>query len=85
MEAIVVSKGYQWLRNRNAVKKIPIGDNPQTEYFVVHGDYAGRAAGTNGCYCNMENHIGDDGPGAMTALYFGDATDGPAAWAMVLG
>ena len=88
---IVVSKGYQWLRNRTAVKKIPTGSNPQTEYFVVHGDYAGRAAGTNGCcydYGNMENHIGDDGPGTMSALYFGDATDwtrgaGNGPWVML--
>jgi hypothetical protein len=88
---IIVSKGYQWLRNRTATKKIPTGSNPQTEYFVVHGDYAGRAAGTNGCcydYGNMENHIGDDGPGTMTALYFGDATDwtrgaGNGPWVML--
>lgn len=88
---LVVSKGYQWLRNRNQTKKIPTGSNPQTEYFVVHGDYAGRASGTNGCcydYGNMENHIGDDGPGTMTALYFGDATDwtrgaGSGPWVML--
>lgn len=88
---IIVSKGYQWLRNRNQTKKIPTGSSPQTEYFVVHGDYAGRAANTNGCcydYGNMENHIGDDGPGTMTALYFGDATDwtrgaGNGPWVML--
>jgi hypothetical protein len=88
---MVVSKGYQWLRNRTQTKKIPTGSNPQTEYFVVHGDNAGRAAGTNGCcydYGNMENHIGDDGPGTMTALYFGDATDwtrgaGNGPWVML--
>jgi len=88
---IVVSKGYQWLRNRTMVKKIPTGSSPQTEYFVVHGKYAGRAAGTNGCcydYGNMETHISDDGPGTMTALYFGDATDwtrgaGTGPWVML--
>jgi hypothetical protein len=88
---MVVSKGYQWLRNRTKVKNIPTGSNPQTEYFVVHGDNAGRAAGTNGCcydYGNMENHIADDGPGTMTALYFGDATDwtrgaGNGPWVML--
>jgi hypothetical protein len=88
---LVVSKGYQWLRNRTQTKAIPAGSNPQTEYFVVHGDYAGRAAGTNGCcydYGNMENHIGDDGPGTMSALYFGDATDwtrgaGNGPWVML--
>jgi hypothetical protein len=88
---IIVSKGYQWLRNRNQFKNIPTGSNPQTEYFVVHGDYAGRAGGTNGCcydYGNMENHIGDDGPGTMSALYFGDATDwtrgaGQGPWVML--
>ncbi len=88
---MAVSKGYQWLRNRTQVSKIPTGSNPQTEYFVVHGDNAGRAAGTNGCcydYGNMENHIGDDGPGTMSALYFGDATDwtrgaGNGPWVML--
>jgi hypothetical protein len=88
---IVVSQGYQWLRNRTMTKKIPTGAKPQTEYFVVHGDYAGRASGTNGCcydYGNMENHIGDDGPGTMSALYFGDATDwtrgaGNGPWLML--
>ncbi len=88
---MIVSKGYQWLRNRTSVKKIPTGSNPQTEYFVVHGDNAGAAAGTNGCcydYGNMENHIGDDGPGTMTALYFGNATDwtrgaGKGPWVML--
>ncbi|HTA92248.1 MAG TPA: arabinofuranosidase catalytic domain-containing protein [Polyangiaceae bacterium] len=89
---MVVSKGYQWLRNRaNTKKTIPVGSSPQTEYFVVHGDYAGAAAGTNGCcydYGNMENHIGDDGPGTMSALYFGTATDwtrgaGAGPWVML--
>ncbi len=89
---IIVSKGYQWLRNRaNTKKTIPVGSNPQTEYFVVHGDYAGAAANTNGCcydYGNMENHIGDDGPGTMSALYFGTATDwtrgaGAGPWVML--
>ncbi len=88
---MAVSVGYQWLRNRTAVSKIPTGSNPQTEYFVVHGDNAGAAAGTNGCcydYGNMENHIGDDGPGTMSALYFGSATDwtrgaGNGPWVML--
>jgi hypothetical protein len=88
---MVVSVGYQWLRIRTSVKKIPTGSAPQTEYFVVHGDNAGAAANTNGCcydYGNMENHIGDDGPGTMTALYFGKATDwtrgaGSGPWVML--
>jgi non-reducing end alpha-L-arabinofuranosidase len=89
---MVVSAGYQWLRNRTSVKNIPKGSNPQTEYFVVHGDNAGRATGTNGCcydYGNMEApNIGDDGPGTMSALYFGDATDwtrgaGAGPWVML--
>jgi hypothetical protein len=88
---MIVSKGYQWLRNRTSTKKIPTGSNPQTEYFVVHGAYAGAAAGTNGCcydYGNMENNIGDDGPGTMTAMYFGTATDwtrgaGNGPWVML--
>jgi non-reducing end alpha-L-arabinofuranosidase len=88
---MIVSKGYQWLRNRNQVSKIPTGSTPQTEYFVVHGGEAGRAAGTNGCcydYGNMETLIRDDGPGTMTALYFGDASDwtrgaGNGPWVML--
>jgi hypothetical protein len=88
---MVVSVGYQWLRNRTSTKKIPTGSNPQTEYFVVHGDNAGRAANTNGCcydYGNMERYISDDGPGTMTALYFGNATDwtrgaGNGPWVML--
>jgi hypothetical protein len=88
---MVVSVGYQWLRNRTSVKKIPTGSNPQTEYFVVHGDNAGAAANTNGCcydYGNMETRIEDDGPGTMSALYFGKATDwtrgaGSGPWVML--
>jgi hypothetical protein len=88
---MVVSVGKQWLRNRTSVKKIPTGSNPQTEYFVVHGDNAGAMAGTNGCcydYGNMETRIEDDGPGTMSALYFGKATDwtrgaGSGPWVML--
>src|SRR5580704_4446646 len=29
---MIVSKGYQWLRNRTSTKKIPTGSSPQTEY-----------------------------------------------------
>ena len=88
---MVVSKGKQWLRNRTMTIMIPTGSNPQTEYFVVHGDYAGAIAGSNGCcydYGNMEKLIGDQGPGTMSALYFGDATDwtrgaGNGPWVML--
>jgi non-reducing end alpha-L-arabinofuranosidase len=88
---MVVSAGSQWLRNRLMTKKIPTGAAPQTEYFVVHGANAGNAAGTNGCcydYGNMEKYVGDDGPGTMTALYFGKATDwtrgaGNGPWVML--
>ncbi|HVZ89672.1 MAG TPA: arabinofuranosidase catalytic domain-containing protein, partial [Polyangia bacterium] len=89
---MIVSKGYQWLRNRNtATNTIPTGSQAQTEYFIVHGDYAGAAAGTNGCcydYGNMEKIVTDQGPGTMSALYFGDATDwtrgaGNGPWVML--
>jgi non-reducing end alpha-L-arabinofuranosidase len=88
---MAVSTNRQWLRNRLQTKKIPTGSKPQTEYMVVHAAFAGAIAGTNGCcydYGNMETQITDDGPGTMSALYFGSATDwtrgaGSGPWAMM--
>jgi len=88
---MAVSTNRQWLRNRLQTKKIPTGSKPQTEYFVVHAAFAGAIAGTNGCcydYGNMETQITDDGPGTMSALYFGSATDwtrgaGSGPWGMM--
>ena len=88
---MAVSTNRQWLRNRLQTKKIPTGSKPQTEYMVVHAAFAGAIAGTNGCcydYGNMETQITDDGPGTMSALYFGSATDwtrgaGAGPWGMM--
>jgi hypothetical protein len=88
---MAVSTNRQWLRNRLQTKKIPTGSKPQTEYMVVHAAFAGAIAGTNGCcydYGNMETQITDDGPGTMSALYFGSATDwtrgaGTGPWGMM--
>ena len=88
---MAVSTNRQWLRNRLQTKKIPTGSKPQTEYMVVHAAFAGAIAGTNGCcydYGNMETQITDDGPGTMSALYFGSATDwtrgaGSGPWGMM--
>jgi hypothetical protein len=88
---MAVSTNRQWLRNRLQTKKIPTGSKPQTEYMVVHAAFAGAITGTNGCcydYGNMETQITDDGPGTMSALYFGSATDwtrgaGAGPWGMM--
>jgi len=88
---MAVTTNRQWLRNRTATKNIPTKMAPQTEYMVVHAAFAGAVAGTNGCcydYGNMEVEIGDQGPGTMSALYFGSATDwtrgaGTGPWAMM--
>jgi hypothetical protein len=68
--AVTVNK--QWLRNRTKTHKIPVGAESQTEYWVVHGSHF-----NSGCcydYGNMETNIRDDGPGTMSALYFGSST-----------
>jgi hypothetical protein len=88
---MAVSTNKQWLRNRLQTKKIPTGSKPQTEYMVVHAAFAGAIPNTNGCcydYGNMETQITDDGPGTMSALYFGSATDwtrgaGSGPWGML--
>jgi hypothetical protein len=68
--AVTVNK--QWLRNRTKTHKIPVGAESQTEYWVVHGSHY-----NSGCcydYGNMETTVHDDGPGTMSALYFGSST-----------
>jgi len=68
--AVTVNK--QWLRNRTKTHKIPVGAASQTEYWVVHGSHY-----NTGCcydYGNMETTVRDDGPGTMSALYFGSST-----------
>jgi hypothetical protein len=81
--AVTVSK--QWLRNRTKTHKIPTGAASQTEYFVVHGSHFN--AGCCYDYGNMETTVHDDGPGTMSALYFGSSTDwtkgaGNGPWGM---
>jgi hypothetical protein len=81
--AVTVSK--QWLRNRTSTTKIPTGAAPQTEYFVVHGNYFNSKCCYD--YGNMEAKIHDDGAGTMSALYFGSSTDwtkgaGSGPWGM---
>lgn len=77
--------GGQWLRNRTTTHKVPTGSQSQTEYMVVHAAYFGGQCCYD--YGNMENHIGDDGPGTMNALYFGNSNSwtqgaGAGPWAM---
>lgn len=81
-----VPQGGQYLRNRNQTHKIPTGASPQTEYMVVHASIFGGHCCYD--YGNVENHVGDDGPGTMNALYFGNTRDwtvgaGNGPWAMV--
>lgn len=81
-----VPQGGQYLRNRAATHKIPTGSASQTEYMVVHASiYGGHCCYD---YGNMENYVGDDGPGTMTALYFGNTRDwtvgaGNGPWGMM--
>ena len=61
------------------------GDNPETEYMVVAGDFY-----NGGCcfdYGNMETNSRDNGEGTMEAVYFGTCTiwgkgDGDGPWVM---
>jgi hypothetical protein len=48
------------------------GDDPETEYMVVAGDFS-----NGGCcfdYGNMERNSSDNGEGTMEAVYFGNCT-----------
>jgi hypothetical protein len=76
----------QYLRNRNHTTKIPTGAAPQTEYMVVYAKYYKGHCCYD--YGNMEAGIRNDGPGTMTALYFGQTKDwtwgaGVGPWGMV--
>ena len=86
--------GGQFLRNRLNTKKIPTGSNPTTEYMVVYTkyykghccwDYGNMEATT---YSGEPEGLGNDGPGTMFALYFGQTRDwttgaGMGPWGMV--
>jgi hypothetical protein len=63
----------QFLRNRTSTSKIPKGSAPQTEYMVVYAKYYKGHCCYD--YGNMEAGIQNDGPGTMTALYFGQTKD----------
>jgi len=60
---------------RNNKPKGPAtGDNAETEYAVMSGDYC-----NGGCcfdYGNMETKTHDNGEGTMEAIYFGNCTIG---------
>jgi hypothetical protein len=65
---IVQGVGY---RNNQACDTAT-GDEAQTAYMVVHGDYY-----NGGCcfdYGNMERNSADNGEGTMEAVYFGNCT-----------
>jgi hypothetical protein len=78
---IVPGVGY---RNNNACGTAT-GDNAQTAYMVVAGDFF-----NGGCcfdYGNMERNSRDNGEGTMEAVYFGTCTiwgkgDGDGPWVM---
>jgi hypothetical protein len=87
--------GGQFLRNRLNTHKIPTGSQPTTEYMVVYAKYSlGHCCYD---YGNMEaiktenaalQGTGNDGPGTMFALYFGQTRDwtvgaGNGPWGMV--
>ena len=65
---IVPGVGY---RNNTATGTAE-GDDPETEYMVVAGDFF-----NGGCcfdYGNMERNSADNGEGTMEAVYFGNCT-----------
>jgi len=65
---IVPGVGYR----NNAATGTATGDNPETEYMVVAGNFS-----NGGCcmdYGNMETTSRDDGEGTMEAVYFGTCT-----------
>jgi hypothetical protein len=65
---IVPGVGYR----NNAATGTAEGDDPETEYMVVAGDFY-----NGGCcfdYGNMERNSADNGEGTMEAVYFGNCT-----------
>ena len=78
---IVSGVGYR----NNAAKGTATGDNPETEYMVVAGDFYNSSCCMD--YGNMETTSRDDGEGTMEAVYFGTCTiwgkgDGDGPWVM---
>jgi hypothetical protein len=69
----------------NAAKGLATGDNPQTVYAIVDGNYYN--AGCCFDYGNAETNSADNGEGTMEAVYFGNCTiwnkgDGDGPWIM---
>jgi hypothetical protein len=65
---IVPGVGYR----NNQATGTAMGDEPETMYMIVHGDYY-----NGGCcfdYGNMERNSADNGEGTMEAVYFGNCT-----------
>jgi hypothetical protein len=65
---IVAGVGYR----NNTACGTATGDNPETEYMVVAGNFS-----NGGCcfdYGNMERNSRDNGEGSMEAVYFGTCT-----------
>ena len=65
---IVPGVGYR----NNQARGTAMGDEAETEYMIVHGDYY-----NGGCcfdYGNMERNSADNGEGTMEAVYFGNCT-----------
>jgi hypothetical protein len=65
---IVAGIGYR----NNAATGTATGDNAETEYMVVAGNFS-----NGGCcfdYGNMERNSSDNGEGTMEAVYFGTCT-----------
>lgn len=58
-------------RNDHAVG-LAVGEEPETMYAVMGGDHYNDACCFD--YGNAENHMGDDGPGTMEAIYYGNCT-----------
>jgi hypothetical protein len=65
---VVPGVGYR----NNQATGTAMGDEPETMYMIVHGDYY-----NGGCcfdYGNMERNSADNGEGTMEAVYFGNCT-----------
>ena len=78
---IVSGVGYR----NNGARGTATGDDPETEYMVVAGDFYNSSCCMD--YGNMETTSRDDGEGTMEAVYFGSCTiwnrgDGDGPWIM---
>jgi hypothetical protein len=65
---VVPGIGYR----NNSACGTAMGDNAETEYMVVAGDYYNGGCCFN--YGNMERNSADNGEGTMEAVYFGNCT-----------